>query len=72
MAVILGCTVSLPDNSMDRLLWNLPDPVIKPRSLTLQVDSLPSEPPGKPTKPTGGKSILNEHKNETKAEESNS
>ena len=28
---------------------NLPDPGIKPRSLTLQADSLPSEPPGKPT-----------------------
>ena len=27
---------------------DLPDPGIKPRSLTLQVDSLPTEPPGKP------------------------
>ena len=27
---------------------NLPNPGIKPRSPTLQVDSLPSEPPGKP------------------------
>ena len=27
---------------------DLPDPRIKPRSLTLQTDSLPSEPPGKP------------------------
>ena len=27
---------------------NLPDPGIKPRSLALQADSLPSEPPGKP------------------------
>ena len=27
---------------------NLPDPGIKPGSPTLQVDSLPSEPPGKP------------------------
>ena len=26
----------------------LSDPGIKPRSLALQVDSLPSEPPGKP------------------------
>ena len=26
----------------------LPDPGIKPRSPTFQVDSLPSEPPGKP------------------------
>ena len=28
---------------------DLPDPEIKPRSPTLQVDSLPSEPTGKPT-----------------------
>ena len=28
--------------------WNLPDPGIEPRSLTLQADSLPSKPPGKP------------------------
>ena len=27
---------------------NLPNPGVKPRSSTLQVDSLPSEPPGKP------------------------
>ena len=27
---------------------NLPDPGIKPRSPALQVDSSPSEPPGKP------------------------
>ena len=27
---------------------DLPDPGIKPRSPALQVDSLPSEPPGKP------------------------
>ena len=27
---------------------DLPDPGMKPRSLTLQADSLPSEPPGKP------------------------
>ena len=27
---------------------DIPDPGIKPRSPTLQVDSLPSEPPGKP------------------------
>ena len=27
---------------------NLPDPGIKPGSSSLQVDSLPSEPPGKP------------------------
>ena len=29
-------------------LGDLPNPGIKPRSLALQVDSLPSEPPGKP------------------------
>ena len=29
---------------------NLPDPGIEPRSLTLRADSLPSEPPGKPSK----------------------
>ena len=28
---------------------DLPNPGIKPRSLTLQADSLPSEPPGKPS-----------------------
>ena len=27
---------------------DLPDPGVEPRSLTLQADSLPSEPPGKP------------------------
>jgi len=27
---------------------DLPNPGIKPRSLALQVESLPSEPPGKP------------------------
>ena len=27
---------------------DLPNPGIKPRSLALQMDSLPSEPPGKP------------------------
>ena len=29
---------------------NLPDPGIEPKSLTLQTDSLPSEPPAKPIK----------------------
>ena len=29
---------------------DLPDPEIKPRSPTLQADSLPTETPGKPTK----------------------
>ena len=29
-------------------LGDLPDPEIEPGSPTLQVDSLPSEPPGKP------------------------
>ena len=28
--------------------WDLPNPGIKPRSPTLQADTLPSEPPGKP------------------------
>ena len=28
--------------------WNLPDPGIEPRSPTLQMDSLPSEPQGSP------------------------
>ena len=31
-------------------LGDLPNPGIRPRSPTLQVDSLPSEPPGKPRK----------------------
>ena len=31
------------------LLWgNLPNPGIKPGSVALHVDSVPSEPPGKP------------------------
>ena len=30
---------------------NLPNPGIEPRSPTLQADSLPSEPPGKPSPP---------------------
>ena len=29
-------------------MWDLPNPVIKPRSSALQADSLPAEPPGKP------------------------
>ena len=28
--------------------WDIPNPGIEPRSPALQVDSLPSEPPGKP------------------------
>ena len=32
------------------LFQGLPNPVIEPRSPTLQADSLPSEPPGKPQK----------------------
>ena len=40
------------------LLWgNLPNPGIEPRSPALQVDSLPSEPPGKPQRE--GRQILN-------------
>ena len=35
---------------------DLPNPGIEPRSLALQVDSLPAEPPGKPKNAmTGGK-----------------
>ena len=38
---------------------DLPDPGIEPRSATLQVDSLPSEPPGKPKTPgVGSLSLL--------------
>ena len=38
---------------------DLPDPGIEPRSATLQVDSLPSEPPGKPNNPgVGSLSLL--------------
>ena len=29
--------------------WDLPNPGIQPRSPALQADSLPSEPPGKPS-----------------------
>ena len=32
---------------------DLPNPGTEPGSLTLQADSLPSEPPGKPISPTG-------------------
>ena len=32
---------------------NLPDPGIKPGSLTFHADSLPFEPPGKPSKQIG-------------------
>ena len=35
-------------SSLSLLQWNLLNLRIKPRSLTLQVDSLPAEPPGKP------------------------
>ena len=54
---------SLPGSSVHRILqarvpeWvatafsrDLPDPGIEPTSPALQADSLPSEPPGKPTK----------------------
>ena len=34
--------------SLSLLQGNLPKPGIKPRSLALQADSLPSEPPGEP------------------------
>ena len=36
--------------------WHLPNPGIKPRSLTLQVDSLPAEPQGQ-HKNTGAGSL---------------
>ena len=36
---------------------DLPNPGIEPRSPTLQVDSLPAEPPGKPKNPGVGKPI---------------
>ena len=36
---------------------DLPNPGIKPRSPVLQVDSLPTEPPGKPTSRTVAKSV---------------
>ena len=36
---------------------DLPDPGIKPRSLALQADSLPTEQPGKPTSRTMAKSV---------------
>ena len=36
------------------LQGTLPDPGIKPRSLTLQVDSLASQPPGNPLSTTYG------------------
>ena len=38
-------------------MWDLPKPVIKPRSPALQADSLPAEPPGKP-KNTGMGSLF--------------
>ena len=42
-------------------LWGLPNPGIKPRSPALQVDSLPSEPPGKPINAgVGSLSLLQE------------
>ena len=52
---------SLPGSSVHGILWErilewiaipssrrLPDPGLEPRSLALQADSLPFEPPGKP------------------------
>ena len=50
---------SPPGSSVHRILqariaipfsWDLPNPGIKPRSPAWQADTLPSEPPGKPTK----------------------
>ena len=34
--------------SLSLLQGDLPNPVVEPRSLALQADSLPAEPPGKP------------------------
>ena len=39
---------------------NIPDLEMEPRSLTLQADSLPSDPPGKPRKEHGTFSKLKE------------
>ena len=36
---------------------DLPNPGIKPRSPASQADSLPSEPPGKPTRPAGSSKL---------------
>ena len=45
--------------SLSFLQGNLPNPGIEPRSPTLQADSLPAEPPGKPKNPgVGSLSIL--------------
>ena len=41
---------------------DLPDPGIKPTSPTLQADSLPSEPPGKPQEKVGSYNIQNHEK----------
>ena len=50
---LLGPWNSPGDNtrvgSHSLLQGNFPDPAIKPRSPALQADSLPSQPPGKPT-----------------------
>ena len=40
---------------------DLPDPGIEPRSSALQVDSLPSEPPGKPLGDLRTISMLSKH-----------
>ena len=45
---------------------DLPNPGIEPRSLALQADSLPSEPPGKPLDELYNHEIKNECLNVTK------
>ena len=40
--------VAVPFSSLDPLSLDLPNPGMEPRSPTLQVYSLPAEPPGKP------------------------
>ena len=46
---------------------DLPNPGIKPRSPTLQMDSLPSEPPGKPDTKTDGCKLLSSRKQRMRA-----
>ena len=41
--------------------WDFPDPGIKPESLALQVDSLPTELPGKPMINHSGKDYIYTH-----------
>ena len=45
---------------------DLHDPALEPRSLALQADSLPSEPPGKPLDELYNHEIKNKYLNVTK------